>query len=69
MFTGIFGEQMIFDEDSKIKAKFETNGWDKNLQKWRVVDIPYQACPPEIFSEHCFCHPDEFSGRVQKIRC
>ena len=67
MFTGIFGQKMIFDEDTKIRAKFETIGWDKNSQKWMALDIPYQNCPPEMLSEHCFCHPDDFSVKRFKL--
>jgi len=55
MFSGFFGEKMIFDENSKLLAKFETISFDENTRKWRALDIPFHKCPPQMSAEHCFC--------------
>ena len=55
MFSGFFGEKIIFDENSKILAKFETVSFDEKSQKFRPLDIPFHKCPPQMSADRCFC--------------
>ena len=62
MFSGFFGEKMIFDENSKRLAKFEIASFDKKSRKFRPLDIPFGKCPPQLSADQCFCRSDAPSG-------
>ena len=62
MFSVFFGENMIFDENSKRLAKFEIVSFDKKSRKFRPLNIPFHKCPPQMPADLCFCHSEAPSG-------